>query len=80
VCLLLCISTNEQIGNDGMFCVLASLQKIGKMCFGVYVCMSEREREKERKREMGLWFGGISHFNYFVLFSFGGSETARRCA
>ena len=40
----------------------------------------ERERERERKRDMGLWFGGISHFNYFVLFWFGGSETARRCA
>lgn len=66
MCLLLCISTNEQIGNDGMFCVLASLQKIGKMCFGVYVCMSEREREK-KERKMGLWFGGISHF---ILFCF----------
>lgn len=79
MCLLLCISTNEQIGNDGMFCVLASLQKIGKMCFGVYVCMSERERERKKREKDGFVVRWDFSF-YFVLFLFGGSETARRCA
>jgi hypothetical protein len=42
VCFL-CICTNEEIGNDGMFCVPASVQKIASVCV--------RERETKRKTE-----------------------------
>ena len=53
-----------------MFCVLASLQKIGKMCFGVYVCMSERERERKKERE--IWVCGLVGFLILIiLFCFG---------